>query len=357
VEEEIARKISESLRMKLSGDEKGRPAKRFTENTEAYQLYLQGRYHWIRRTPEHVKKGVVAFQKAIENDPAYALAYSGLADCYSILATYTVLPVKDTYARAKAAAVAAVAFDEELAEGHASLGFIRAYWDWDWSAAEREFRRAIELKPDDWVTRYWYALILTSLGRFQDSERQIALALQLEPQSPVVLHGAAINSIAARRFGEAIERCLTGLANDPDYFLLRVWLGLALQMEGRHSEAVSEFEKAAELCDVSWVRGTLISGYAAAGRREDATRMLQEELERERPAQDFMVFVWAYTGLGDFDRALEWAEKAVDARSGMLPVMIKYDPRLDPLRGNPRFEKIPRANGTYLMSLQAAARA
>jgi tetratricopeptide (TPR) repeat protein len=282
----------------------------------------------------------VAFQKAIENDPAYALAYSGLADCYSILATYTVLPTKDTYARAKAAAVAAVAFDEELAEGHASLGFIRAYWDLDWPAAEREFQRAIELKPDDWVGRYWYALVLTSLGRFQDSERQIAYGLQLEPQSSVVLHGAAINSIGARRFGEAIERCRTGLANDPDYFLLRVWLGLALQMEGRHAEAVSEFEKAMEICDMSWVRGTLIYGYGAAGRREDAARMVQDELKRGREAQDFLVFVWGYTGLGDLDNALDWTEKAFDARSGMLPVMIKYDPRLDPLRGNPRFEKV-----------------
>ena len=340
VEEEIARKISESLRMKLSGDEKGRSAKRFTENTEAYQLYLQGRYHWSRRTPEHVKKGVVAFQKAIETDPAYALAYSGLADCYSILATYTVLPTKDTYARAKAAAVAAVAFDEELAEGHASLGFIRAYWDLDWPASEREFQRAIELKPDDWVTRYWYALVLTSLGRFEDSERQIAHGLRLEPQSPVVLHGAAMNSIATHRLGEAIERCRTGLANDPDYFLLRVWLGLALQVEGRHAEAVAEFEKVIELCDVSWARGTLIGGYGAAGRREDAERMLQNELERGRETQDPIIFVWGYLGLGDFDSALDWAEKAVEARSGMLPVMIKCDPRFDPLRGNPRFEKV-----------------
>jgi tetratricopeptide (TPR) repeat protein len=183
-------------------------------------------------------------------------------------------------------------------------------------------------------------LVLTSLGRFEDSERQIAHGLRLEPQSPVVQHGAAMNSIATHRLGEAIERCRAGLANDPDYFLLRVWLGLALQMEGRHAEAVSEFEKVIELCDVSWARGTLIGGYAAAGRRDDAERMLQDELERGRETQDPIIFVWGYAGLGDFDGALDWAEKALEARSGMLPVMIKFDPRFDPLRGNPRFERV-----------------
>jgi TolB-like protein/Tfp pilus assembly protein PilF len=230
LEEEIARKISESLRMKLSGEEKNRLSKRLTENTEAYQLYLRGRYHWTRRTPDHAKKGLEAFQKAIAKDPAYALAYSGLADCYSILAAYALLPARDAYARAKAAAVADVAFDEELAEAHTSLGFIRAYSDFDWSAA-REFQRALELDPDSWVTRYWYGVLLTSLCRYDEAERQIARALELEPQSPVVMHEAALNSIGARHYTEAVDRCRRGLASDANFFLLRHWLGLALLME------------------------------------------------------------------------------------------------------------------------------
>jgi serine/threonine protein kinase len=138
VEEEIARKISESLRMKLTGEEKSRLVKRFTENTEAYQLYLRGRHHWAKRTPDRVRKGSEYFQQAIEKDPSYALAYSGLADCYSILGVYSILPSKEAFAKAKAAAVAAVAFDDELAEGHTSLGFIKAYLDWDWAGGAKE---------------------------------------------------------------------------------------------------------------------------------------------------------------------------------------------------------------------------
>jgi TolB-like protein len=154
LEEEIALKIAGSLRTKITGEPKA-AAKRFTENTEAYQLYLRGRHHWTRRAPEHVRKGIKFFQKAIEKDPTYALAYAGLADCHSILAVYSILPPKESFARAKAAAVAAVAFDADLAEAHTSLAFIRAYYDCDWAGAEAEFQKALELKPNYWVTRYW----------------------------------------------------------------------------------------------------------------------------------------------------------------------------------------------------------
>ncbi|MBI3697620.1 MAG: protein kinase [Acidobacteria bacterium] len=159
VEEEIARKISESLRMRLSGEEKKRLAKRFTENTEAYQLYLKGRHYWVKRTPDSMKKGIEYFQQAIEKDPGYALAYAGVADCYSILSTYGAVSPREGWAKAKAAAAAAVALDPELAEGHTSLAFIRGFADWDWVAAEEECRRAIELNPAYWVAPYWYATL------------------------------------------------------------------------------------------------------------------------------------------------------------------------------------------------------
>ena len=147
-----------------------------------------------------MKKGAEYFQKTIEKDPSYALAYSGLADCYSLLAVLAILPAKEAFARAKAAAVAAVAFDDELAEGHASLGFIRAYLDWDWSGGDKEFQRALELNPGYWVTPYWYGLVLTSRGCFEEAEQQISHALELEPLSPVVMHGAAMNSLGCHRY-------------------------------------------------------------------------------------------------------------------------------------------------------------
>jgi serine/threonine protein kinase/tetratricopeptide (TPR) repeat protein len=342
LEEEIARKISESLRMKLSGEEKSLLAKRFTENTEAYQLYLRGRHHWARRTPDQVKKGAEYFQQAIEKDPSYALAYSGLADCYSILGAYSVLPSKAMFAKAKAAAVAAVAFDEELAEGHTSLGFIRAYFDWDWSGGEKEFQRALELNPGYWVTPYWYALTLTSCRRFEDAEQQIRHGMELEPLSPVIAHGAAMNSIAAGRYREAVERSLKGLENDPHSFLLRFWLGLAYQMEARYPEAIREFETAVDLCGrgVSWVVGALGAAYAAAGNRVEAMRILQELQDRaERETIDFSSIAAIYASLGDVENALTYLEKACDGR-GMSGVMINMDPRNAGLRSEPRFQNI-----------------
>jgi len=240
LEEEIARKIYESLRVKLSGEEKGRLVKRHTEDSEAYQLYLRGRHHWTKRTPDHVTKGAEYFQKAIDKDPSFALAYSGLADCYSILAIYSILPPRTAFARAKAAAVSAVAFDEELAEGHCSLGFIRAFFDLDWHGSHKAFQRSIELNPSYWVSRYWYALVLSSVGQFDQAEEQIREGMALEPLSPIVMHGAACNSLYARRYDQGIERAMRGLEFDPDYFLLRYWLGIHYSILGEHVKSVPE---------------------------------------------------------------------------------------------------------------------
>ena len=342
LEEEIARKISESLRMKLTGEEKSRLAKRPTENTEAYQLYLRGRHHWIKRTPDELKQAITYFQQAIERDPGYALAYAGLADCYSILAIYSMLPPREAFSRAKAAAVAAIAFDEGLAEGHTSLGFIRAFFDWDWSGAEKEFQRALELDPGYWVTPYWYGVVLTSSGRFEEAERQVRCAMELEPLSPVVMHGAAFNSVSARRYGETIQRCSRALENDPGYFLLREWLGLAYQMEGRYADAIRELQKAVELTSVSvsWVVGDLANAHAAAGNPAEASRILHELLDRaERETGDPFAIALVYAGLRDTENALTWLEKACDAR-GYISVKAKVDPRLDPLRAEPRFQNV-----------------
>jgi serine/threonine protein kinase/tetratricopeptide (TPR) repeat protein len=342
LEEEIARKISESLRLKLSGQEKTRLARRFTENSEAYHLYLRGRHHWIKRTPDEVKKGIEYFQKAIEKDPGYALAYSGLADCHSILGVYCILPSKEAFARAKAAAAAAVAFDEELAEGHTSLGFIKAYLDWDWSGGEKEFQRALELNRGYWVTPYWYGLMLTSTGRFEEAEQQIRHGLELEPLSPILMHVAAMIAFTSRRYAEAVGRSLKGLQSDPDHFLLRFWLGVAYLLEEKHAEAISELQTAVDLCrrGVSWVVGSLGHAYAVWGNQAEALRILEELLDRaKREAIDFVSVAAIYVGLRDTENALTALEKACDNR-GMSGILVKVDPRFDPLRSEPRFQQV-----------------
>jgi serine/threonine protein kinase/tetratricopeptide (TPR) repeat protein len=342
LEEEIARKISESLRVKLSGEEKSRLSKRFTENTEAYQLYLRGRHHWGRRTPEHLRKGIEYFQQAIDKDPGYALAYSGLADCYSLLSAFSVISPKEGIPRAKAAAAAAVALDEGLAEGQTSLAFIRAYFDWEWQIADKGFQRALDLNPGYWVTPYWYAVVLMSQGRTQEAEQQLHHALELEPLSPVVAHAAALISLAAGRYAEARERSLRGLEYDPDYFLLRMWLGMAHQGEGKHAEAIPEFERAHQLSGgASLTAGHLGSAHALSGNREEAGKILRELLQRsEREHIDFYSTVVICAGLGEKENALSWLEKACEARDGMVPLLAKVDPRLQALHGEPRFQKV-----------------
>ncbi|HYM13019.1 MAG TPA: protein kinase [Bryobacterales bacterium] len=347
LEEEIARKISESLRMKLSGEEKERLAKRFTENSEAYQLYLKGRYYWTKRTPDGMKKGVGYFQQAIEKDPGYALAYSGLADCYSLLTIYGVFPPREGWAKAKAAAAASVALDPELAEGRTSLAFLRAFGDWDWAAAEKEFQRAIELDPSYWVAPYWFGLVLAFCGRHEEAEQQSRRAVELEPVSPIVRHMTAMISLVGRRYAQAIDRCLESLDLDPDYPLLRLWLGLAYEQESKFDEAIQELETARQVMGgLPFAAAPLAHAQAVAGAETEARRLLREllELAEHGPVDAYSVAL-IYAGLGEQDQALAWLEKACDSRSGMLTIFAKSDRRLDALRSDARFEKILRRMG------------
>jgi eukaryotic-like serine/threonine-protein kinase len=340
LEEEIARRISESLRMKLGGEQKPL-VRRSTENTEAYQDYLRGRHHWTKRTPDRLRMAADYFQKAIEKDPGYALAYSGLADCYSILGIYSILPSKDALSKAKAAAAAAVAFDDEMAEGHTSLGFVKAYLDWNWFSAEKEFQRALELNRY-WVTHYWYGILLTSSGRYEQAEEQIRCGIELEPLSPVVLHGAAWNALALHRFKVSIERCMRGLESDPDSFLLRFWLGMVYEMQAKHQEAIQEFQTAVDLCaaGVSYIVGGLGHAHATAGNRLEAFRIIEELLERaKREPVDLIAVAVIYAGLAEAEQALTYLEKAADAR-GMSGLLVNADPRYDTLRSDPRFQEL-----------------
>ena len=342
LEEEIARRISQSLRMKLTGEEQRRLGKRYTDNSEAYQLYLRGRHHWIKRTVEGMKKGAEYFQQAIDLDPSYALAYAGLADCYMMLASYMSIPPRDGQVKAKAAAATAMALDSELAEAHLSTGFIRFLFDWDWQTAERECKRAIELNPSYWQAPYWYSIVLAATGRHEEGEAQIRRAQELDPLSPAVGHVATLISLLGHRYEEAVNRALKGIEVDPGYPLLRAWLGIAYEQLGRYQDALREHETAARLLgDASLALGPLGHTRGVSGDREGAERLLKKLLAQAEPmpADPFSIAL-IYLGLGEHNKALDWLEAALDRRLGWFILFAKGDQRLDVLRHEPRFKSI-----------------
>jgi len=275
-----------------------------------------------------------------------------LADCYSQLGAHGVLPPKEGWARAKAAAAAAVALDPELAEAHTSLAFVRAFADWHWVGAEHEFQRAIELDPAYWVAPYWYGVILTACGRFEDARRLILQAQALEPLSPVIAHGAAYNFIASRRYTDAIDVCLKAIDIDPNYPLLKMWLGLAYEHQSRYDEAIAEFEKALQLFECEPVAvGPLAHAHAMAGDQAEALGMLGDLLElAERRHVDAYAVAITYAALGQKDPAMKWLEKACNSRAGWFTYQVKSDPRLDWLRPDPRFDKVLQRMGLALNS-------
>jgi len=344
VEEEIAKKISEGLRVQLNGKEGGSDAKRFTENSAAYQSYLRGRYCWNRRTPQDIRKGYRYFQQAIENDASYALAYSGLADCYSHLCSLGAITPKQAWARAKAAAAASVALDPDLAEAHTSMAFVRAFADWDWENSDQEFEQALALDAKYWLTPYWHAMTLVARGRYEEADRWIGKAFELEPLSSVVAHGAAYNFLMSRRYTDAIQVCLKAIDIVPDYPLLRMHLGQAYEQESRYEEATTQFEKAVQLLDgEALAAGPLAHVYASAGHPQKAREILQNLVEQSetRHVDKYSVGI-VYIALGMHEVALDWFEKAAQERCPWFSFVAMGDPRLDRLRSDPRFEALLR---------------
>src|SRR6266496_2865999 len=317
VQEEIARDISGKLRQRLTGEEKKRLTKRYTENAEAYGLYLKGRYHWNKRTGEDIQKGIGYFQQAIEKDPTYALAYAGLADSYAILFDYAGLPSRQTFPKANAAALKALEIDETLAQAHAALAFVHENFDWDFSAAEKEFRRAIELDPKYPTAHHWYSLYLSWLGRHEQAIAEAERANELDPLSPIISNLRAIVLYDARQYDRAIEGARKTLELDKGFSPAPFNLGLALEQKKVYPEAIAEFAEAARLSgrSIELVAG-LGHAYAVSGKREEAMRLI-EELKgwSERGYDPLANIAQVHAGLGQNDEAIRWLEKAYQTRS------------------------------------------
>ncbi len=348
VQEEIATEISEKLRLRLSGEEKKRLTKRYTENVEAYQAYLRGRYCWSKRTEEEFKKAIKYFEQAIEKDPAYALAYAGLADTYTLLgiAEYGVLPPRDAMPRAKAAALKALEIDHMLAEAQTSLAHLLAFYDWEWADAERQFRRSIELNPGYPLAHHWYALYLAAMGRLSEALAEEKRAQELEPLSLIISKNVGTILHYARQYDQAIQQYRKTLELDRDFARAHFYLGLTYQQTSTFEEAIAEFQKALLLSGGSTVILAALGGtYAASGRRDEAMKILDELYERSRRQYvSALNMAIVHVSLGHKDQAFEWLEKAYEERSSWL-VSLNVEPIFDSLRSEPRFADLVRRVG------------
>jgi eukaryotic-like serine/threonine-protein kinase len=348
VQEEIARDISGKLRQRLTGEEKKRLTKRYTGNAEAYGLYLKGRYHWNKRTGEDIQKGIGYFQQAIEKDPTYALAYAGLADSYVILNEYAGLPSSETFPKANAAALKALEIDDTLAQAHAALASTHHVFDWDFSAAEKEYRRAIELDPKYPTAHHWYSLYLSFLGRHEQAIAEAERANELDPLSPIISSTRAFVFYDARQYDRVIEAARKTLELDKGLGWAHVDLGLALEQEKMYPEAIAALEEAVRLSGRSiYAVAALGHAYAVSGRREEAMRLI-EELKgwSERGFDPLANIALVHAGLGQNDEAMRWLEKAYQARSAwLIGLALKVGPRWDALRSDPRFQDLLRRIG------------
>ncbi|MBX7170360.1 MAG: protein kinase [Pyrinomonadaceae bacterium] len=341
--EEIAGEISENLRLKLSGDEKKNLGKRYTDNAEAYQYYLKGRYFVTsKRTEEWIKKGIEYFQLAIDLDPNYALAYSGIAEAYGFLASSTGgwSPNK-AYPKAKAAALKALELDSELAEAHCSLGFSLLLYDWDLAGAEREFLQALKLNPNYPNAHDGYGFYLKAVGRHAEAIKKGKLVVQLEPLSTFAHVSLGYAYYFARDYEKAIEECQKALEMDENLTFAYRNIGLAYLQLGKFEKAIEALKNAVKYsCGGLAFESYLGVAFAMAGMRQEALEALENlhDIDRECyvPAYNFAMI---YASLGELDKAFEWLEKAFRERSGFLP-FLKVEPIVDNLRQDVRFQDL-----------------
>lgn len=341
VQDAISEKAADALALRLSSDERQRLTRRYTENVEAYQLYLKGRYHWNKLTPPEIKKSIEYFQQAIDVDPTYALAYGGMAEAYRSLPITSDVPPKEGFPRAKAASLKALEIDESLADVHATLGFIRFWFDWHWAEAERECKRAIELNPNSGDAHRAYAHLLSDLGQHEEAIIEGKRAGELDPLSLITntLKGQFL--YYANRDNEAAISLQKTLELDPNFWVAHLTLGKVFLRKGKYPEAIAEFTKAREFSGGNTETISMI-GYAQAlsGNRAQARAVLDElkflSTQRYVPPHNIAMI---YNGLGEKDEALAWLEKACEERDVRL-TFLKVDPKWDSFRSDSRFAAI-----------------
>jgi len=340
----IASEITNSLQLKLSGADVNKVVKNYTENDEAYQLYLKGRYYWNKRTEEGAAKAIEYYTEAIRKDPAYALAYTGLADAYCSLGfSFDVgsLPPNEAMPKAKAAALRALELDNSLSEAHTSLAMINLLFDWDWAHAEQEFRRAIELDPNNANAHHWYSHLLLPMGRVDESLAESQRALQNAPLDLIMNVHLGWHYLYTRQYKPAVDQLTKTLEMDPNYTVARRYLGLTYEQTGQHQEALKALQTAlASVKQNSAIEAEVGHALAISNNKVEAQRVLDRllALSKERFVSSYDI-AHIYVGLGDHDKAFFWLEKALNERDDLL-VYLNADPRMDPLHSDPRFSRL-----------------
>jgi TolB-like protein/Flp pilus assembly protein TadD len=348
LQEELAREISAQLRLKLSGEQQRRLARRATENTDAYHFYLKGRHYVTsKRTPDWIKKGIEHFQHAIDLDPNYALAYAGLSEAYAFLGSSTgERPPAECYPKAKAAAAVALELDDTLAEAHATLGFARLLYDWDFGGAAASFQRAIELKPDYANAHDGYGFYLKATGRHEEAIRECKSARALDPLSPFAEVSLGWAYYFARRYERAVQQGLRAREIEPRLSFAYWHTGLAYLQQGLTDEGVAALARAVELSDGGLpFKAHLGYARAVAGQHEAARAVLKEltglAQHRYVPAYYFALI---HLGLGEWDEMFARLEEACAERSGFL-IFLNVEPMFDRVRRDPRHAALARRIG------------
>jgi DNA-binding winged helix-turn-helix (wHTH) protein/tetratricopeptide (TPR) repeat protein len=336
-EEDIASRVSSSI-LEALGNVKSVHNTVDNANPEARELYFLGRSYWNRRTEASLTKSIDSFQKAIAADPNFALAYSGLADAYVLVGSFSVEPGRQAISSARSAALSALQLDPGLAEPHASLGMISFFTDWDGAAAEQEFQRALALQPNYATAHHWYALDLAAMGRMDQASYEIHKAQSLDPLSSMIATNVGWVYYLNRQYPEAERAFRKVLEVDPGFVRAHTRLGISLLTEGKNQEAELELRQALKLSGDPYVKGLLTQALAASGKRAEAKRLLSELIKDSptRYVQPFGVAL-AYLGLGQRDKTLEWLQKAFDDHTTTM-VWARIDPELDQLRETPELK-------------------
>ncbi len=339
IQDEISQAVVGALKIKLIGVDEAHLMKRYTDNVEAYNTYLKGRFYWNKRTVEFLNKSIDHYNHAIKIDSNYALAYAGLADTYTTLGFYGAYPTTEVFPKAKSAAEKALQLDDMLAEAHISLGCISSVYDWDWAKAEQEFRRGIELNPAYPTAHHWYAInFLVPAGRFREAAEEIEQALHLDPVSLVINTTVGLTHYFSRNFDKAIEVYLKTLEMDPNYAVTNMFLGQAYVQKGLYEKAIEHFKIALKFYgDSTNMLAMFGNANALAGHPDVAANVLENLLDSSKKAHvSAYDLATLYAGLGDAASAINSLERAYEERAYLL-VYLKVDPVLDKLRGFPEF--------------------